>query len=179
MPGLSGYDLSRAIRNLPGGKHVPVILLTALNDPEDILRGLKSGADNFVIKPFESEVLVQRIRRILERRGTRGARRTAEPLATHDTSFVIDSEKEQTLDLLVSTVEEFIRSKQREFEGRLAKESLRNSKDLLQSALDALSAGVAVLDADGRVLAANQVWQQLGGWYHPEEPAEKVRIFDV
>src|SRR4051794_12734340 len=47
MPGMSGYDLCRAIKSCPLGKDIPVMLLTSLSKPIDIIRGLECDADNF------------------------------------------------------------------------------------------------------------------------------------
>ena len=65
MPGESGLDLTRALR---AGNPVPVLLLTALAEPEDRVAGLEQGADDFLAKPFEPRELVLRIRNILQRR---------------------------------------------------------------------------------------------------------------
>lgn len=69
MPGESGLDLTRALReeNSPSD-HVPVLLLTAIAEPEDRINGLEQGADDFLAKPFEPRELVLRIRNILQRR---------------------------------------------------------------------------------------------------------------
>ena len=69
MPGENGLDLTRALRadNQPAGR-VPVLLLTAMADPEDRINGLERGADDFLAKPFEPRELVLRIRNILQRR---------------------------------------------------------------------------------------------------------------
>jgi two-component system cell cycle response regulator len=61
MPGLDGYGLCRALKGDPATCAVPVILLTTLTDPADIVRGIESGADNFICKPFSPEVLLERI----------------------------------------------------------------------------------------------------------------------
>ena len=69
MPGESGLDLTRALRR--GGaasEPVPVLLLTAIAEPEDRINGLEQGADDFLAKPFEPRELVLRIRNILQRR---------------------------------------------------------------------------------------------------------------
>ncbi|HWB50734.1 MAG TPA: response regulator transcription factor [Stellaceae bacterium] len=69
MPGESGLDLTRALRaEAPAAGHVPVLLLTAMADPEDRINGLEQGADDFLAKPFEPRELVLRIRNILQRR---------------------------------------------------------------------------------------------------------------
>src|SRR5437868_9281968 len=52
MPGLSGYDLCRKIKEVHAGKEMPVILLTTLTEPMDIVQGLECGADNFITKPY-------------------------------------------------------------------------------------------------------------------------------
>jgi two-component system phosphate regulon response regulator OmpR len=68
MPGESGLDLTRALRADPSPSgRVPVLLLTAIADPEDRINGLEQGADDFLAKPFEPRELVLRIRNILQR----------------------------------------------------------------------------------------------------------------
>jgi two-component system phosphate regulon response regulator OmpR len=69
MPGESGLDLTRALRaETLGSGPVPVLLLTAMAEPEDRINGLEQGADDFLAKPFEPRELVLRIRNILQRR---------------------------------------------------------------------------------------------------------------
>src|SRR4051812_16360708 len=57
LPGLSGCDLCRRVKAHPGRGRTPVILLTVLGGPADILRGLECGADNYLIKPCPPEIL--------------------------------------------------------------------------------------------------------------------------
>jgi two-component system phosphate regulon response regulator OmpR len=69
MPGESGLDLTRSLRDSSQApEHVPVLLLTAMAEPEDRINGLEQGADDFLAKPFEPRELVLRIRNILQRR---------------------------------------------------------------------------------------------------------------
>src|SRR6266571_6444519 len=65
MPGLSGYDVLQRIR--AADEHLPVIMLTAKDAPNDQVRGLESGADDYVIKPFTFEVLLARVHSLLRR----------------------------------------------------------------------------------------------------------------
>jgi two-component system, OmpR family, phosphate regulon response regulator OmpR len=65
MPGESGLDLTRALRR---EGRVPILLLTAMAEPEDRVHGLEQGADDYLSKPFEPRELVLRIRNILQRR---------------------------------------------------------------------------------------------------------------
>jgi signal transduction histidine kinase len=61
MPGLSGIELCRQIKADPALRHTPVILLTARSGSESTLEGYAAGADDFVIKPFHTRVLVARV----------------------------------------------------------------------------------------------------------------------
>ena len=65
MPGENGLDLTRALRR---DGDLPILLLTAMAEPEDRVNGLEQGADDFLAKPFEPRELVLRIRKILDRR---------------------------------------------------------------------------------------------------------------
>jgi signal transduction histidine kinase len=69
MPGTSGLDLCRAIKEDPSLQHIPVILLTARGESEAALEGYEAGADDFVSKPFHTKVLQARIRAHLKMRG--------------------------------------------------------------------------------------------------------------
>ena len=65
MPGENGLELTRALRT---EGRVPVLLLTAMAEPEDRVNGLEQGADDYLSKPFEPRELVLRIRNLLQRR---------------------------------------------------------------------------------------------------------------
>ncbi len=65
MPGESTLDLTRALRR---EARMPVLLLTAMAEPEDRVNGLEQGADDYLSKPFEPRELVLRIRNLLQRR---------------------------------------------------------------------------------------------------------------
>jgi two-component system phosphate regulon response regulator OmpR len=83
MPGESGLDLTRALRTEKASwGPVPVLLLTAMAEPEDRINGLEQGADDFLAKPFEPRELVLRIRNILQRRPM-----AEEPAASADIRF--------------------------------------------------------------------------------------------
>ena len=71
MPLMDGFELARQIRKTD--PEIPVIFLTARNQKEDKIKGLKLGADDYITKPFEVEELILRIRNILRRSGRVGA----------------------------------------------------------------------------------------------------------
>ena len=65
MPRMSGYDVCRAIRGMPGGGVLPVVLVTALDSLEEKVRGLDAGADDFLTKPINRPELLARVRSLL------------------------------------------------------------------------------------------------------------------
>ncbi|HRQ42048.1 MAG TPA: hybrid sensor histidine kinase/response regulator [Chloroflexota bacterium] len=65
MPEMDGFTLCRCIRQNPVWQHLPIILVTALNDKEDLLRGLMAGADEFLNKPVDTNELLVRIMSML------------------------------------------------------------------------------------------------------------------
>jgi len=81
LPGASGIDVCRAIR---AESVVPIVMLTAKSDTIDIVLGLESGADDYVVKPFKAKELIARVRAQLRR----GESEQAESLSIGD--LVID-----------------------------------------------------------------------------------------
>lgn len=69
LPGLSGLDVCRKIKNNPKTNNIPVIMISARSEELDVVLGLELGADDYVCKPFSVKVLLSRIRAVL-RRGT-------------------------------------------------------------------------------------------------------------
>ncbi|MFN7333506.1 MAG: response regulator, partial [bacterium] len=61
MPKMNGYELCNAIKQSEELKRCPVILLSTLNDAEDIIKGLAAGADNYITKPYDIKFLIARI----------------------------------------------------------------------------------------------------------------------
>jgi|GEM_PF-551893 len=111
MPEMDGYELCRSIKSLDGICAIHVILLTSLSDPQDVIRALACGADNFITKPYDEEHLVSRVMDILENRHHlqgNGPRQGLE-ISFGCQKYLIQSDRRQILDLLLSTYEAAIR----------------------------------------------------------------------
>ena len=70
MKGMNGVDFCQKIKSDPDLNHIPVILLTATTSPDIKLKGIECGAEDFITKPFEKDLLVARVENILKNRNT-------------------------------------------------------------------------------------------------------------
>ncbi len=68
LPKLDGYEITRRLRSDPACEHIPIIMLSARAQAQDISVGEKSGADGYVTKPFDIDDLVARVKECLDRR---------------------------------------------------------------------------------------------------------------
>jgi two-component system sensor histidine kinase/response regulator len=111
MPELDGFGLCNAIKADETLKDTPVILLTALASSEDVIKGLESGADFFLRKPYDERHLLSRIDYVLSNRSLRETARTRGDLEVvlAGQRHSIHSGRQQILDLLISTYEEAVR----------------------------------------------------------------------
>ena len=104
MPEMNGYELCEAIKADPELHELPVILLTSLGDPQDVIRGLQCGADNFIIKSSDDDFL---LRRIEDTRESSPGRETELGAGVEVTfagqKHVITSDRAPILNLLLST----------------------------------------------------------------------------
>lgn len=70
LPTMSGVELCRQLRRRPATRALPIIMLTARAEEQDAVRGLDTGADDYITKPFSVEALIARIRALLRRSGS-------------------------------------------------------------------------------------------------------------
>lgn len=70
MPGMDGYEVCRRVKRNPKTTHIPVIMVTALSERADKVRGLEAGADDFLTKPVADTTLFVRIRSLLRLKRT-------------------------------------------------------------------------------------------------------------
>jgi len=69
LPVMSGIEVCRQIRRRPATRDLPVIMVTARTEDQDAVRGLNTGADDYITKPFNMEALLARMRALLRRSG--------------------------------------------------------------------------------------------------------------
>jgi two-component system cell cycle response regulator len=65
MPGMDGFEVARRIKSNPATHHIPVVMVTALDQPADRVKGLEAGADDFLTKPIDDIALVARVRSLV------------------------------------------------------------------------------------------------------------------
>ncbi len=106
MPEMNGYEFCEAVKSDPDFRSIPLILLSTLSEPEDIIRGLHVGADNYVTKPYDADFLLSRMDDLL-----------STPLGQDEDpgqvlevklagkSYQVKAGTQQVLNLLVSTFE--------------------------------------------------------------------------
>lgn len=106
MPRMDGFELCRRLKCDPALRDIPLILLTSLSSPQDIIQGLASGADNFVVKPYDEAFLLTRIRAVLANRDLPSVPEGA-PIPIHFAGerYEIAADRRQILNLLLSTYE--------------------------------------------------------------------------
>jgi PAS domain S-box-containing protein len=132
MPEMDGYAFCKELRADGSLKHLPVVLLTALSDPSDVIKGLESGADNFICKPYEDRALLARIQNVLANQEIRKTARSELGIKVFFAGqhFMINADRLQILDLLLSTYENAV---SRNNELVQARDELRRLNEGLES----------------------------------------------
>ena len=86
LPGLSGIELCRRLRMRPETAPLPILMLTARGEEDERIRGLATGADDYVVKPFSVPELMARVRALLRRDRPRPSRRSCAPATSSSTA---------------------------------------------------------------------------------------------
>lgn len=105
MPEMSGYQFCEAAKSDSQLRTIPFILLSTLSDPEDIIRGLHVGADNYVTKPYDPEYLLSRVNDLLSTPLGEDDDETELQVKLAGKEYTVKAGKQQVLNLLVSTFE--------------------------------------------------------------------------
>jgi signal transduction histidine kinase len=131
MPEMDGYELCRCVKSETGLSATPVILVTTLADPQDVIRGLECRADNFILKPYDESHLLGRIQFVLINSKVRQAEQTGMGVEIffNGQKHFITADRLQILNLLLSTYEAAI---QRNKELCSTQDTLRETNSELQ-----------------------------------------------
>jgi PAS domain S-box-containing protein len=165
---MDGYTLCSKVKSSKTLQDVPVVLLTSLSRPQDILKGLECGADSFIRKPYDDKYLVSRVEYILANQELRKTDRlkAGVQLQFGGQAHFITAEKQQILDLLISTYEgavqinEELETKQRE---------LARERDLLHTLMDNVPDFISFKDTAGRFTTINGALARTLGISRPED----------
>ena len=167
MPGFDGYELCRKIKSDRQLRTIPVILLTQLSDPKDIVKGLECEADHFITKPYNEDFLISHIRYVLVNRELRSsamAEMGIEIFFAGQKHF-ITSDRMQILDLLFSTYEAVLH-KNRELEK--ANQELKVSLETIQR----LKGLIPICSHCKKIRNDEGYWQQLEVFIREHSDAE-------
>lgn len=182
MPIMGGFEFCTRAKSDPVLRDLPILLLTDLSNPDDIIHGLEARADGYITKPYEEGFLLSKIRSLL-------ARLDAPPPVDEDNGeaieftfngekHVITASRKHILDMFISTYEhslaqkKILEQKQRELNDMNAKlassiDSLKMSEERFRSLVETVPDIVYRLDSDGRFSFLNSAIERLG--YHRGE----------
>ncbi|AWN48749.1 PleD family two-component system response regulator [Methylobacterium terrae] len=120
MPGMDGFEVCRRIKSTPTTAHLPVVMVTALDQPSDRLRGLDAGADDFLTKPIDDTALMARVRSLVrlkavtdELRSRAMASRVGDPLAAataetgHNANVLIVEDRRSSAERLAAALGQY------------------------------------------------------------------------
>ena len=107
MPEMNGYELCDRIKGDEAFRDIPVILLTTLSEPKDVLKGIQCGADSFVVKPCDEAVLISRIEHLLDSIPPKvsAGNPSVTEIVYDGQSYLIDTARARSVELLLSTYE--------------------------------------------------------------------------
>lgn len=135
MPGMDGYTLCKKIKSYKHTYNIPVILLTSLSDPSDVIMGLECGADNFITKPYDEEYLLSCINQILMNQEITRSEKFKGSLEFFfaGKKYFINSQRQQILSFLLATYETAV---QKNLELIQAQDELRMLNEQLEEKIE-------------------------------------------
>jgi len=152
LPGAGGLEICRLLREEEATREVPIIMVTARGEEADVVRGLESGADDYVVKPFSPRVLLARVEAVLRRHSRdRGGVLPAGEVVRFE-SITLDS----------------------------ARHRVEVSGGAVQLTLTEFRILHRLLRQPGRVFSRSQIVEAIhGGSYHVTERAVDVAVFGL
>lgn len=163
MPEMDGYELCRRIKSDASLDDTPVILVTTLSDPRDVIHGLECRADNFILKPYDERHLLSRVQFVLVNREVSKVEHAGMGVEIffNNQKHFITADRLQILNLLLSTYEAAI---QRNNELSHTQEELQRVNSELQH---------LTLELENRVRHRTRELEQLNEALHNENTGRK------
>jgi len=169
MPEMGGHTLCAELKKKPDLENIPFILLATLDDPIDIIRGLQCGANSFVVKPYDENQLLSRLRYILANAELHRTPQSEIGVEVHfaGRKHFLTSERIQILDLLLSssqtTVDKIQALEQQTAELARALCTIQKLQEGYRALLDSNGEGMLVMDDKGAMRYANSAARNLLG----------------
>jgi len=169
MPEMDGYELCRSIKADEKLKDIPVILLTAMTEPEDVIMALQCGASTFVTKPCDAISLVTTIKYLFANREL-DSRLTGDhemEVLLHGRKFTLNPSNSQMLDFLISTYETTVEQGHKLSQSHIALQELNDQLEqkiedrtreltAAESIINTVREPLIALDQDLRVVTVNR-----------------------
>jgi signal transduction histidine kinase len=111
MPVMDGYAMCRAFKDDDGLNTIPVIILSTLSDPQDVILGIEAGVDYYLTKPYQAEELLSKVEAVLAAPRPRGIDDPQEdfPVTLAGGQRIVKSSRQRIMNLLLSTYENAVR----------------------------------------------------------------------
>lgn len=103
MPRMDGYELCKNIRLDPQLQQTPVILCTILSSPQDLIRGIEAGADNYIIRPFHTDNLLTLVNELLNHRAYQTVLQEKEEVIINNQKYSIGTSRQFILNFLLTS----------------------------------------------------------------------------
>ena len=158
MPGMDGFEVTRRVRGDDKKRLLPIILVTALRESEDRVKGIEAGCDDFISKPVDKMELFARIRSLLK------VKDYNDLMSNYRKE--LESEVNRRTEELKSTLENL---KQEITERKRAEESLKASEQNFRNSMDESAIGIRIIDSDGETIYANRAILNIYGYDSIEE----------
>lgn len=171
MPQMSGYELCQRIKANPRLTGCPVILVTTLSDPDDVLLGLQCGADSFVIKPYHKDHMLARVAHALANRqaGPHATEAGGVDIVFHGEKHHVSASRAQILNLLMSTYDATAQRNKELHESRelLAEQTAETqaANRFLDSVIENIPSMIFIKEADElKFVRFNRAGEELVGY---------------
>ena len=164
MPGMSGYELCYWIRERESLATVPVLLVSSLSDPTDVLQAIECGANSFITKPFRKEHLLSRIENLMDHSTTPGSAvgHNENEVWFEGKRYLIHAGRRQILDLLLASFDEAVhrnlelgrvRSELAALNGSLEERIAERTRELREEIADRERAESSLIESEERFRA--------------------------